>query len=173
MEKQHITIIGGGIAGLTTAIALKRIGRSVTVFESAPTLRPVGSGISLGPNALSAFKALGLEEALQERGRLVRTFHILDHKGRILTRTSVPSEVGPGVLSIHRADLHAFLMEQLDPEEVCVGHRTIDVRQDAEGVTVSFADGTQHRTPLLIAADGVRSVVRSRVIPEVHPRYAG
>jgi len=173
MEKQHITIIGGGIAGLTTAIALKRIGHTVSVFEAAPHLRPVGAGISLGPNAINAFAALDLKQALLGRGRLVRTLHILDHRGGILTRTQVPSDLGPGVLCIHRADLHAFLLEQLDPKELHTDRRVASLVQDHEGVTVRFTDGGEHHAALLIAADGIRSAVRRCVLPRVQPRYAG
>lgn len=81
------TIIGGGIAGLTTAIALSRLGLNATVFEAAPNVRPLGAGLALAANAIQAFERLGVAEAVIQRGRQLHALSIYDESGRVVTRT--------------------------------------------------------------------------------------
>lgn len=74
------TIIGGGIAGLTTAIALNKIGFQATLFESAPTIRPLGAGLALAANAIQAFQWLGIADLVVQKGRQLDAFSILDER---------------------------------------------------------------------------------------------
>ena len=82
----RFTIIGGGIAGLTTAIALQRAGIETTIFEAAPEIKAIGAGLALSANALKAFNRLGLMEAVMEQGRLLDIFTVYDQKGKPITR---------------------------------------------------------------------------------------
>jgi 2-polyprenyl-6-methoxyphenol hydroxylase-like FAD-dependent oxidoreductase len=81
MKTTDFTIIGGGIAGLSTAIALQQKGFSVELFESAPEIRAVGAGISLAPNAVKALRALGLEAEVTAKGRVLESMDILSRAG--------------------------------------------------------------------------------------------
>ena len=85
--KEEIAIIGGGIAGLTTAIALQKIGKQPIVFESAEKIKAIGAGLGLAANALQAFKRLGILDEVIDRGRILPSFTIYDEKGRKITRT--------------------------------------------------------------------------------------
>src|SRR5512145_1187991 len=81
-------IIGGGIAGLTTAIALKRIGIDATIIEASPEFDPVGAGIILAPNALKAYQHLGVHDELVKTGNLIRQMSIYDQHGSLLSRNN-------------------------------------------------------------------------------------
>ncbi|WP_280220296.1 FAD-dependent monooxygenase [Nocardia neocaledoniensis] len=164
-------VVGGGIGGLATALALTRQGWSVELLERAPEITAVGSGISLWSNALRALDELGVGAAVRGHGIEDVSAGIRDSKGRWLSRTDVATmreRFGAPVL-IHRADLLAILRAAV-PEGVA---RT--------GVSVAAADpdGTVRHSAgvstadLVVGADGIRSVVRRAVCGEVAPRYAG
>ena len=76
----NITIIGGGIAGLTTAIALKKWCIDSTIIEAAPSLKAIGAGLGLGANAIQAFQKIGIAEEVMSLGRILPSFTIYDQK---------------------------------------------------------------------------------------------
>src|SRR5699024_11411346 len=82
---RSIAIIGAGIGGLTAAIAFEKLGHTVTIFESSPSIKPVGAGLGLGDNAVGAFKVLGIEKAVVAKGKLLKNFPILDQKGKMIS----------------------------------------------------------------------------------------
>ena len=126
------TIIGGGIAGLTAALALKRIGIRAHVFESAPEIKPVGAGLLLAANAMKVCHRLGIAEKMIARGRLLPSFSILDHHGRVITRAdtaSIGRRYGEHNFAIHRAALHETLLAELDPQQLSTNKRATGVEQ--------------------------------------------
>ncbi len=176
MKTNDFTIIGGGIAGLSTAIALQQKGFSVDLYEAASEIRAVGAGISLAPNAVKALRALGLEEAVKSRGRVLDGMDILDHRGHpisLLNTASLRARYGADHLAIHRADLHEVLLQNVQGNAVYTGKRAVSARQSADGVEVTFHDGTTCRSRALIVADGIHSPIRKQTVPGSEPRYAG
>lgn len=173
MEQKNFTIIGGGIAGLTTATALERSGMHATVFEAAPEMRPVGAGLGLAANAIKAFEALGLKQQLLAVSHSLKGFAILDEQGRTITATEGMDGPGMEQCAIHRADLHTLLLAELRNTRIQFGKRAISVTQAGAKATVHFDDGSVHHAEHLIIADGVRSASRTSLLPQVKPRYAG
>jgi 2-polyprenyl-6-methoxyphenol hydroxylase-like FAD-dependent oxidoreductase len=165
-------IIGGGIAGLASALALTRHGWQVEVFERAPEFTEVGAGLSLWPNALRALDALGVGEGVRGRAMLEGQAGIRDAAGRWLSRTDTADlerRYGP-VAMIHRADLLAVLRAAVPEEALRPGITVSGVRPDG---TVTHSGG-QSRADLVVGADGLSSVTRQSVWPEAPaPRYAG
>lgn len=175
MPKQ-ITIIGGGIAGLTTAIALNKIGIKTTVFEAAPAVRSVGAGLALAANAMMAFKKLGIMDEVIERGRTLSAFSIYDDKGRLITQADsrrLSQKYGIDNFTIHRADLHQLLSSKVDSGSIHINKRAIDVEQKPESIIVKFQDGSTHEAQYLVAADGINSPIRKKLLPRSLPRYGG
>ena len=170
---KSITILGGGIAGLTTAIALRRIGIASTVFEAAPEIRPVGAGLGLGANAIQAFKALGLRDELVARGRALNALSILDARGKVISRTQSASSTGNDTYAIHRAELQDLLLSHLAPGTLQLGKRAERITTKDDHVVVHFSDGTERPTGHVIAADGIGSMIRRSLVPGAEPRYAG
>lgn len=171
-----IAIIGGGIAGLTTAIALQQIGVSCTIYESAPALKPVGAGIVLAGNALKAFEKLGLKPAILAKGRLLKTFSILDQKGKIITRTNsaaIHEKYASDNFSIHRADLHQVLRDQLPPENLHLNKVFLSFEKAGDKIILHFKDSEPEETNYLLACDGIHSVIRTSLLPQATPRFAG
>lgn len=173
MDQPHFTIIGGGIAGLTTALALERSGMRATVYEAAPELRPVGAGLGLAANAVKAFDVLGLKHGLVQCGRRLHGLAILDEHGRTITATQGFRNPAMEQFAVHRADLQALLLKELAHTPVHLGKRVRSVAQDGSQVIVHFADGSVHHTEHLIIADGIHSASRASILPDVKPRYAG
>ncbi|MPR36851.1 FAD-dependent monooxygenase [Salmonirosea aquatica] len=170
------TIIGGGIAGLTAAIALSRIGLSTHVFEASPRLRPLGAGLALAANAMQAFKRLGIADNVIQKGRQIDTFSILDEGGKTVSRTdsrAVSERYGIDNFAIHRAELHEVLLNQLPTSQVSICKKAIRIEELPGGVTVFFDDGTTHRSDYLLVADGIHSPIRQQLVPGSVPRYAG
>src|SRR5262249_16974323 len=169
-------VIGGGIGGLAAAIALRRAGIEVQVFERAPELREVGAGISLWANALSALDSLGVGSAIRQRGTPDLSAGLRLWNGSLLTRVSSADSVpksGALCMVMHRAELQTALIEALGREHLFLDTSCTGFRQDREGVTASFANGRSVRGDLLIGADGLNSTVRAQLYGSTKPTYAG
>ncbi len=173
---RKILIIGGGIGGLTIAIALRQKGLDVRVYENAPVLQSVGAGIVLAANAMQVLRTLGLEGEVLAQGKLLRHFGILSQTGKVLAQTDsfrVSQQYGNDNFAIHRADLHRVLLTHLGNEVVHPGKRCTGFSQTARGVQVHFDDGTEATGDYLVAADGIHSTIRRQLLPASVPRYAG
>ncbi len=170
------TILGAGIAGLTTAIALQKIGIKAQVFEAAPDIKPLGAGLLLAANAVKAYQHLGIAEKMVERGRLLPTFEILDQAGSTITRAdagAISQKYGLHNFAIHRAALHEALLTELDAEQIITGKRAMGFEKNEDTITIQFQDGATIATDYLIVADGIHSSVRRQLLPDATPRYAG
>jgi 2-polyprenyl-6-methoxyphenol hydroxylase-like FAD-dependent oxidoreductase len=163
----RVIVVGGGIGGLSAAIALRLAGHEPVVLERS-SRGPAGAGITLFANAMRALDRLGLAAALEARGARARRSAILTADGDALGE--VPADILDGTIAIQRTDLHAVLAEAAG--EVRLGVEVTSVEQDGQSVVARVADGTEERGELLVGADGLNSVVR-RTIADVRPRYAG
>ncbi len=172
----HILIAGGGIGGLTAAIALRCAGFAVRVFERAPEIREVGAGLTLQSNAILALRRIGLEEAAVASGRVVERGSIRAPDGRFLSRADVREvsrEVGAPSVAIHRATLQRLLLEAAGPGIVETGREVAGYEIRKDGVAVRFLDGSRENGSLLVGADGLRSAVRAQLLADGEPLYAG
>jgi 2-polyprenyl-6-methoxyphenol hydroxylase-like FAD-dependent oxidoreductase len=164
----RVIVVGGGIAGLSTAIALRKTGHEVVVLEQAPRIDPLGAGITLFANAMRALDRLGIGEAVATRGAAATRSAILTWQGRELTR--FPFDLIEGTTALHRADLQAVLAAASG--DVRLGVEVTAVEQGEDGVVARSTDGSEERGDLLVGADGLSSVVRP-AIADVPIRYAG
>jgi 2-polyprenyl-6-methoxyphenol hydroxylase-like FAD-dependent oxidoreductase len=164
----RIVVVGGGIGGLCTAIALRRAGHEVVVLERAQRIDPLGAGITLFANAMRVLDRLGVGVAVATRGAAARRSAILTVRGRELAR--VPADLLEGTVAVHRADLQAVLVEAAG--DVRLGVHVIAAENGQEAAVVRTEGAGEERCDLVVGADGVGSVVRSAVA-DVRPRYAG
>lgn len=177
MKDKRFAIVGGGIGGLTTAIALQRYGYQVTVYENAPGIKPLGAGLALAANAVKAFNEIGIGREVLQAGKVLKALRIKSPDGKILSETD--SEKISAKLkivnnfTIHRADLHAVLLSQLAPGTVLLNKGCVDFVQRKSNVTLQFHDGSSSDADYVIACDGVHSVIRKKLLPLSYPRYSG
>ena len=177
MQHCPIAILGGGLAGLGTAIALERFGFAAEVFEAAPALGEIGAAVNTSPNATKALQALGLGEKIAAVAnvspgiftRNMNTGEPIEHDDR----TKAPQRWGAPHYTFHRADLLNALASTLDPQTIHLGHRLISIEERADTVALAFANGAKLEADLVIAADGVRSVVRQTLYGDDNPTYTG
>jgi 2-polyprenyl-6-methoxyphenol hydroxylase-like FAD-dependent oxidoreductase len=169
-------IIGGGIGGLTAAVALRRKGWDAHVYEAAPALRPVGKGIWVPTNAMQVLDRLGLAAAVAAAGWALERIQVGTTAGTILMDFDLSRAVakyGHSTVSIHRAMLVDVLAGALPPDALHLGRQCVGLEQNADGVTARFASGEQARGDVLIGADGIHSAVREKLFPGVKLRYSG
>ena len=180
-------IVGAGLGGLTSALALQRDGWSVRVCEQASALGDVGAGITLSPGAGRALSWLGVGDELLAASLPVPDIAFVHYRtGELLAGTLAPGALaGRGFDTprhIHRADLHSILLaavRRFDPAAVITGQRLVTVEQGDSGVVARFAGesagaaGTSREAKMLIGADGVRSAVRAALFDDSPPRFAG
>ncbi|MFP5504267.1 MAG: FAD-dependent monooxygenase [Candidatus Sericytochromatia bacterium] len=175
MSEGRVLITGAGVGGLALGCALAQRGIEPVVYERAGALKPVGAGLSMQTNALLALRRLGLAEAVKAAGAVLTGVRFQDWKGNVLAEASlalIVAEFGEPMVVIHRARLHEILLAAMGPERLHLGRVATGFDQDAEGVTLELADGSE-RGAALVGADGLRSVVRERLRGAETLRYAG
>lgn len=170
---QKFTIIGGGIAGLTTAIALNKIGIKATIMEAAPEFKPVGAGITLAYNAMKAFRHLNIIEDITTAANPLSAFEIFDEHGKTIIQPEIDYSEKSIIYAIHRAELHKVLLSHLQDHSILTGTRMIGFEKQAGRFLLSFDDGSTHSTDILIGADGIHSSIRNQALPDSKIRYAG
>jgi 2-polyprenyl-6-methoxyphenol hydroxylase-like FAD-dependent oxidoreductase len=172
----RVLVIGGGIGGLTAAIALTRAGIDVEVYERVPEMAPVGAGISLWKNALVALDRIGVSEAVREYGVVGRGAGLRTWDGRLLVgaeSTKLSDRFGDFVIVIHRAALQRVLLDAVGADRVTFGYACQSISDSDRGVTAQFANGHVAEGDALLGADGLHSVVRASLHGDVPPVYRG
>ena len=174
----RIAVIGGGIGGLTAAVALLQAGFEVEVYEQAPELTEIGGGINMAPNATRVLRRLGLAEGLDREGvRPLGTHQRRWQDGRTLQRAPLnplcEELYGAPHITIHRADLLAVIAAAFPAERVHLGHRLVGLAERGDGAEAWFDNGERIVVDVLVGADGIHSAVRSASFGEEEPDFAG
>lgn len=171
-------IIGGGIGGLSAAIALKRCGIATEVYEAVREIKPVGAAISVWPNGVKCLNWLGMKEPLQKLGGAMDYMAYQEHiRGQTMTRFSLDPlihSVGERPYPVARAELQDMLINTYGREDIHFGKRVTHIEDSGRGVRATFADGHVAEGDVLIGADGTHSVIRPWVLGhQTERRYAG
>ncbi|TQR21443.1 FAD-dependent monooxygenase [Psychrobacillus vulpis] len=172
----EIAIIGGGIGGLCAAVTLQTHGYSVKVYEAAPTFQPVGAGIGIGSNAMQALMKIGVGDKVFANGNVLHTQVFQNANGKTLNTIDfslLKKRFGQENITIHRADLHRTFLDALGPNTMYYNKKCVNVEQREGKVTAYFGDKSEVTADLLIAADGIHSPIRKKLIPGSETRYAG
>ena len=176
MYDLKIVIVGAGIGGLTAGIALKQAGYQVEIYDRVRELRPVGAGISLWSNGVKVLNRLGLGQEMAKIGGQMNKMQYRTKTGELLNDVDLLpliESVGQRPYPVARAALQHLLCRAYG-DEVKLEQRCVGVEQDDQGVTAIFESGHRATGDILIAADGLRSVLRDYVLGEaVQPNYAG
>jgi salicylate hydroxylase len=174
----NIGVVGGGVGGLTAAIALRRNGHNVTVYEQAGKYMRVGADINLTPNVVLALDGLGVGEACRRTGarptfRISRDWDTGRETSRLPMSEAAEARYGAPQLTIHRADLLAVLTETFPADRVHFSKRLRTLEQVGDGVILHFDDSTVATHDVVIGADGIHSRVRTALFGEENPRFTG
>lgn len=172
----RVAIVGGGLCGLSLAIALKKRSIPYTIYESRASFTEIGAGINLGPNTSTTFTLIdeSLGEALEKLcthnppgkenvwmqirfGAPTARFN----DGQLITELMAPPT---GNTTVRRNDLLAMLAERAGAEHAAFNKKLVDLSQDDSGVTLTFADGTSDTASAVIACDGIHSAVRRALV---------
>lgn len=178
MHPQVVGIAGAGIGGLSAAIALRRLGREVVVFEQAPRFARVGADINLTPNAVRALDGLGVGAALRETAarpthRISRTWDTGEETSRLEMGNLAEQRYGSPQLTMHRADVLTALETALPDGVVRLGSRVVGFREDGAASVVELADGDSVAVDVLVGADGIHSAVRTALLGPEQPDFTG
>lgn len=183
MENLKVIVVGAGMGGLTTALAMHQAGYDVEVYDRVKALRPAGAGISLWSNGVKVLNRLGLGSAIAAIGGPMEQMAYYwgktgqDNPGKLLTRFSLSplvERVGQAPYPVARTDLQNMLLSAFGAERVQLNKRCIAIEQTATAATAIFEDGHRAAGDLIVGADGTHSVIRTHVVG--HPcqrRYVG
>ena len=172
----RILIVGGGIAGLTTAIALQQKHLDFLVLEAVPEIKAVGAGITLAGNAMRALGKLGISNDVKKHGHLISAMIIQDEKGKVISvmdAEKLSRNHGLDNVAIHRGTLHEILLRNIPAEKIRTNKKVTGFHDEADRIIISFEDGTQLEGSAVIVADGINSIIRQKLIPASLPRYSG
>jgi 2-polyprenyl-6-methoxyphenol hydroxylase-like FAD-dependent oxidoreductase len=165
-------VVGGGIGGLATAIALRSAGHEVVVLERATELAELGAGLSMAPNALAALDRLSVGEELRRRGGIARRILVRNRRGDVLSQIDAHGRAWE-VVGVHRADLHDVLVGAAAAADLRLGVSCTGFAESDGVVAAVIEDGPEVEGDVLIGADGIRSVVRAQLKGDEPLRFAG
>ncbi|KAF0961317.1 FAD-dependent monooxygenase [Rhodococcus sp. T7] len=169
-----VAVCGGGIGGLATAIALRKFGLDVTVYEQTRQFARVGADINLTPNAVRALDGLGVGPAIRDSAarpqfRISRTWDTGAETSRLPMGDSAEQQYGAPQLTMHRGDLMTALEDRLPSGTVEMGRRVGGV---ADG-RIEFTDGSTASADVIVGADGIHSAVRTALLGPDQPTFTG
>ncbi len=178
---QTAAIVGGGIGGLTAALALAHKGWQVSVFEQSAEFGEIGAGLQLSSNASCVLRALGLGNELSKLGFLPQGIEIRDGKsGRELAAESLGEQAmqewGSPYYHIHRADLQKMLLKAVTSHPNTTLNKNSEctaIKQTESKAQLTLASGDQISTDLLIGADGIHSIVRENLWGAASANFTG
>lgn len=169
-------IIGAGIGGLTTAIALARIGIDVKIYEQAEALNEVGAGIWVAPNGLKILEELGIANDVLLKGKSLEKISIIDTHNipvSVIESTKIKARHKFDTVAIHRADLLKILASYIPTENIFLNKKFKSYRQTQNTINAEFEDGTFVESDFLINADGIKSQARNQINSKADLRYSG
>jgi salicylate hydroxylase len=179
-KNRPIIIIGGGIGGLTLALALLQDGHCVRVYEQAGELKEVGAGISLAPNCSKVFQQLGVAEIIARQSSVPELGELKNGTtGELLSTipfVNLKSRFGYPYYQIHRADAHKILLDAVhrkDSDCIQLNHVFTNYSQTEKGVTVNFTNQPSTIGACVIGCDGIRSAVREQITGKQPARFTG
>ena len=169
-----VAVCGGGIGGLATAIALRKFGLDIAVYEQTRQFARVGADINLTPNAVRALDGLGIGPAIRESAarpqfRISRTWDTGAETSRLPMGDSAEQQYGAPQLTMHRGDLMTALENRLPSGVVEMGRRVSGV---ADG-RIEFTDGSAASADVIVGADGIHSAVRTSLLGREQPTFTG
>jgi len=172
-------VIGAGIGGLTAGIALRQAGYEVEIYDRVRDLRPIGAGISLWSNGIKVLNRLGLGDKMAAIGGQMDRMEYRHLSGTLLNEISLSpliTEVGQRPYPVARRDLQNMLLEAFEASggKLTLGAKCIGVVESDRDITAKFEDGNTATGEVLVASDGVNSILREYVLGEkVEPKYGG
>jgi 2-polyprenyl-6-methoxyphenol hydroxylase-like FAD-dependent oxidoreductase len=178
MARLKIGISGGGVGGLAAAIALRKAGHDVTVFEQASSFRRVGADINLTPNVVRALAGFGVVPALKETAaqptyRISRMWDTGAETSRLEMAQAAEERYGAPQLTIHRADLLDAMRAQLPADVIRLGYRVRSVETNDDHVRIGLDQGREDTFDVLVGADGIHSPTRTALFGPEHPQFTG
>lgn len=174
-----ISIIGGGIGGLTTALCFEKLGIEYKLYEQAKELKTIGAGIWLSPNALQVFEWINpqLLQDIQNEGNTFDNILVANHKLKPISDSNqdfVKQKFGYSTLAIHRGVLQKIIYSYLDKESICLGKVFEKYKKNEyDSYTINFQDGSAISTQYILGADGINSKIRKQLFPKRKIRYSG
>ena len=172
MNTPKIVIAGAGIGGLTAAIALHAKGIDAEVCEAAPQRPTTGTALGVASNATKVLRALGIDLGSGECGQILKHFELRTARGKLIRTipiSSITTELGHPIVSIHRNDLMRMLSAAAGDTPILYGAGIVDFEFGDRGVRVMCAGGRSVQADVLIGADGIRSTIRARLAGEASP----
>lgn len=179
---EQLLVAGGGIGGLAAALAATHAGWDVRLYERAPVFSEVGAGIQLGPNSVRCLQAWGLQKPFQAVAAFPERLQVRSAlSGQPLAELELGAAAiaryGAAYGTVHRADLHALLLEALSKRPSLQLHTGVAIDRFAEAgnsvVQVRTARGREIEGDALLGADGLWSTVRAQLLADGRPRFSG
>ncbi|MEH7440870.1 FAD-dependent monooxygenase [Bacillus sp. JJ1122] len=174
MAHVRIAIIGGGISGLCTAVALQKKGIYTEVYEKAKEFIGPDTGIVLSGNAIRAFYIMGLSRQMLTNGVTTNHCYVKSHSGEVITKFDYhsPSHI-PNYLFMKRSTIMNILAGALLPGSLHINKELIDFEQNVHTIKLNFKDGCTAEAEYLIGCDGADSLIRKKLIPESQLTLSG
>jgi salicylate hydroxylase len=171
-ETLEIAIVGGGIGGLTAALALRARGLHATIYEQASELREIGAGVSINPNATMLLQRIGLEDGIAKIGCRITGLVMRTSAGELTEQSARPS-TGVQAYNVHRAEFLKLLVSALPEGTLHLGHRLSAAEEEIDRVRLTFANNATVTADVVIGADGIHSVLKRLIGLQANPSSEG
>jgi salicylate hydroxylase len=173
MRSMRVLVVGGGIGGLSAALALRAVGATVRVYEQAAELGEIGAGVGLSHNSMRVLQRLGVSDSVTRRAAPINEWWMLAPGGSVVSH-QVAGRDGPvSSFGIYRPDLVAELAARLPQGVLRTGHRCVAFRQDNRHAVVTFDNGVSVEADVVIGADGIHSALQGYVVEPRPPVFSG
>lgn len=171
-----IDIIGAGIGGLTTSIALKTKGIKTKIYEQTKEIKPVGAGIIMANNAMQVFEKLGLKQEIAEHGNPISSMNVTNSQLKPISGINLKyfeKKYHVQNIAIHRGRLQQILINHLDEDTINLNHELTNISKDDHHYQLTFTNGTTVNSQCVVGADGLNSTVRNFLFNKNKIRNSG